>query len=407
MSTTWRSLVVTRLSPFPPTAGVPLRVAAYLRGLAELGPVDVIIVGDTPSGQIPDHIDRVETYPAEPSLLAPITSRVGPRHPLAARLHSRDVEAAIQRLGAGPGVVVLAEVWMAPYLNAARSTGRPVVYDSHNVETVLRHQIASVGRVDVARRIRRSMITAQVRRLEARMIAETDQAWVCSNDDEDALSRLFRPAAEIRVVPNAVDATSIAADVDAGVDPVPPVGGETPTVVFLGDLGYTPNEDGARHLIDDVMPRIREAVPTALAVLVGRRPTEALRRAAGEAGAVITGEVASVLPYLAHGSLLAVTLRIGGGTRLKILEAMAAGIPIVTTSKGLEGIDALDGLHLRVADGSEAFAAAAVDVLTNPAAAADLAHNARALVHEHYSWEATGRRVRAAATVLGHPSAVS
>ena len=396
-----RSLVVTRLSPFPPNAGVPLRVAGNLAGLARLGPVDVIIIGDRPAGPIPAHIDTVETFEARPAgRLGALTARIGPRHPLAASLHTAEVEAAIERLGAGPGLVVLDEVWLAPYLPAARRTGRHVVYDSHNVETVLRPQIVAVGRAGPARRARRAMIAAQVRRLERRLVTGTDQVWVCSEADRSALVGLFGRAEHLRVVPNAVDTDSIRAEIaGARQDAGPP--GPAPSVVFLGDLGYTPNEDGALFLLQDVLPLVRQRLPSVHPLLVGRRPTDRLVEAARAAGATVTGEVDSVMPYLAAGGVLAVTLRIGGGTRLKILEAMAAGLPIVTTSKGLEGIDAVDGEHLRIADEPEAIAEAIAEVLGDRQRAGQLTDRASTLVDRHYSWAAVAELIAGHVAELG------
>lgn len=385
-----RSLVVTRLSPFPPNAGVPLRVAANLAGLAERGPVDVIIIGDEPTGEIPSYIDSVETFPmAAPKRLTELVGRFGPRHPLATSLHSAEVEGAIERLGAGPGLIVLDEVWLAPYLDAARRTGRHVIYDSHNVETVLRREIASVGEVGRVRRIRREIITAQVKRLERQLVTGTDQVWVCSEDDRVALNQLFGPVSHLRVVPNGVDTTALRARVQSDLVAPPQVASDEPSIIFLGDLAYTPNEDGALYLLNEVMPEVAEALPTASAVFVGRRPTERLITAAEASGyAVVTGEVDAVEPYLAHGDLLAVTLRVGGGTRLKILEAMAAGLPIVTTSKGLEGIDARHGEHLLIADDPSSIAGAIVEILGDPDRGRRLATNAWELVDRCYSWQA-------------------
>lgn len=403
-----RSLVVTRLSPFPPNAGVPLRVAGNLAGLAELGPVDVIIIGDRPSGDIPDHINSVETFDVpERTGIGAMLERFGPRHPLAASLHTPEVEAAIERLGTGPGLIVLDEVWLAPYLDAAGRTDRKIIYDSHNVETVLRRQIASVGKVSGIRRIRREIIAAQVKRLERALISRSDQVWVCSADDRAALDRLFGPVDHLRVVPNGVDTTSIRASVADGPAVPPQLTSGRPSIIFLGDLAYTPNEDGALFLLDEVLPEIERATPSAEVVLVGRKPTERLKRAAaGRVNVIVTGEVDQVFPYLAHGDLLAVTLRVGGGTRLKILEAMAAGLPIVTTSKGLEGIDAEHGEHLMIADDPPAIAAAITEILTDPDRARQLTERAWDLVDQHYSWSAIGRLIADAAAELDVPEVV-
>ncbi len=403
-----RSLVVTRFSPFPPTAGVPLRVAANLAALARLGPVDVVIIGDRPIGPVPSHVDRVETFdiPAQ-GRVAAMARRFGLRHRLASELHLSSVEGAIERLGVGPGLIVLEEVWMAPYVDVARRTGRDLVYDSHNVETVLRRQIASIGPSGPLRHLRRAMIGAQVRRLEQTLVECADQTWVCSANDRRALGALFTATADVRVVPNAADTERLRAEVEAASDPPTAVGPDDQAIIFLGDLRYAPNEDGALLLLNDVMPLVERQLPDARAVFVGRRPTDRLIAAArAHNGATVTGEVDSVVPYLAHGKVLAVTLRIGGGTRLKIVEAMAAGLPIVTTTKGLEGIDAAHEEHVLIADEPEQIADAIVRVLADPDAAAGMAERARRLVELSYSWASVARLVDDATAGLACRSAM-
>ncbi len=398
------SLLVTRMSPFPATAGVPLRVAGALYGLSTLGPVDVIVIGaEVADDDVPDYIAEVTTVdPGPPSARSQLTGRLGGRHPLAASLWTPDIDRLVRSRAAGPDLVVLEEVWLAPYLDAAAAGGARVVYDSHNVETVLRREIASLQATSLPRRIRRSVITSQVSRLERQLVEGADQVWACSEQDRQAMASLFGRASSIRVVPNAIDAVSVAADVaradldgdlDGNLDG--DLDGPGPRVLFLGDLRYPPNEDGALFLLDEIMPQVRERVPGAELLLVGRNPTERLRRTASPIPwTTVTGEVASVAPYLAAADVLAVTLRIGGGTRLKILEGLAAGLPIVTTTKGVEGIDAVDGVHLAMADEPTTIADRLTEVLTDRALADRRRRAGRALVDDHYSWTAVAERIR-------------
>jgi glycosyltransferase involved in cell wall biosynthesis len=138
----------------------------------------------------------------------------------------------------------------------------------------------------------------------------------------------------------------------------------------------------------DVLPLVRAAEPQATLTIVGRTPTPAVQRLAANAAVRVTGRVDDVRPYIGQAGVYIVPLRIGGGTRLKIFEAMAMGSAVVSTTVGAEGLPVHDGVHLRIADDPQAFAAAVVRLMRTPAARERLGGAARALVVERYDWSA-------------------
>ena len=136
----------------------------------------------------------------------------------------------------------------------------------------------------------------------------------------------------------------------------------------------------------EVLPRVREAEPDVTLSIVGRAPTPAVKRLAQEAGIEVTGTVDDVRTYLGQACATIVPLRVGGGTRLKIFEAMAAGKAVISTTIGAEGLPTESGRHLLIADGAEAFADAVLRVVREPDLRRRLEREARTLVTQHYDW---------------------
>lgn len=200
-------------------------------------------------------------------------------------------------------------------------------------------------------------------------------AVLATSDDDAAVFRAWG-ADRVAVVPNGVDT--------AAVSYAPPSAHHE--LLYVGQYGYRPNEAAAIELVAEVLPLVRDAVPDATVELVGRNPTEAVRALEG-AGVAVVGAVDEVVHCLHHARVVVVPLRAGSGTRLKILEAMAAGTPVVSTPLGAAGIDAVDGEHLLLGESPADLAAQTVRVLTGDDLAAALSKAARALVEQRYDWD--------------------
>jgi glycosyltransferase involved in cell wall biosynthesis len=158
-------------------------------------------------------------------------------------------------------------------------------------------------------------------------------------------------------------------------------------IVFTGSMDWLPNEDAIRYFMREIMPLIRQRVPDASLTVVGRNPQAALTEMAKEdPSLIITGRVDDVRPYMERAAAYIVPLRIGGGTRLKIFEAMAMEKAVISTTIGAEGLPLTDGVDVLLADEPAAFAEAVVRVLTDTAYANDLGHRAAANVREHHGW---------------------
>ncbi len=248
------------------------------------------------------------------------------------------------------------------------------------------HQSTRIARVEAnaVARVRAQLHGAIMRRWEPRYAERFDRCLVVSDDDRWRLATA-NPRLRIEVVPNGVD---VAAYRPLGWE------GSRPDILFIGNMSYRPCIDAAAYLVKRVLPLVRRCVPDAELWIVGAGPTAEVRALAGD-GVHVTGQVDDVVPYYARCGVCVVPLRAGGGTRLKILEAMALGRPVVSTTLGCEGLEMTPSEHLLVADDQEGLASATVRLLTDASARDRLVARARRLVVARYDWDAIAERMLA------------
>ena len=251
-----------------------------------------------------------------------------------------------------------------------------LVVDSHNIDYDLARQYAGVGNSS-ARRIYAGANWRKLRREELGTYRDADGVYLCSAADERRLLDQV-PGVRTTVIPNAANVEYYQ---PRRTDPLP----DGRTVVFFGLLSYTPNVDGVIHFLQDIWPRIAEAHPEARCKIIGGQPPPSLLALAGPR-VELTGFVEDLRPHLAAAAAVVVPLRLGGGTRLKIVEAMAMAKAIVSTTLGAEGIEAVPGREILVEDKPAAFAGAVRRLLADPELAARIGQSARRLAVERYSW---------------------
>lgn len=261
----------------------------------------------------------------------------------------------------------------------------PLVIDMHNVYSRLASRAADeAGTVIQRRYLKRE--GALIARMERRAVRLAHTILAVSDEEAAYFSALG--AERVVTVPNGVDCDAYSGH--AGPRPGPP------TILYVGSLSWPPNVSAARFLAVDVLPVVRRRLPDARVVIVGKDPgADMLALASAEAGVEVAGHVSDVVPYFQAAHVLAVPLETGGGTRLKILEAFAAGLPVIGTAVGSEGLNARDGEHLVIAE-RQTFAAAIVDLLLDPAGARKRAQRAHCLAREQYDWSVVGSLARGA-----------
>ena len=251
-----------------------------------------------------------------------------------------------------------------------------LVVDSHNIDYDLARQYARAGS-SLARRLYASANWRKLRREELGTYRNADGVYLCSAADERRLLHQV-PGVRTAVIPNAADVEYYQ---PRPTDP--PSDGRT--VVYFGLLSYVPNVDGVTHFVRDIWPRIAQSHPEARCKIIGGQPPASLLALAGPR-VELTGFVSDLRPHLAAAAAVVVPLRLGGGTRLKIVEAMAMGKATVSTTLGAEGIEAVPGRDLLVEDEPVAFADAVNRLLAEPSLAARIGQSARELAVQRYAW---------------------
>jgi glycosyltransferase involved in cell wall biosynthesis len=254
----------------------------------------------------------------------------------------------------------------------------PLVLDAHEVAYDLAGQIArSEG--GLARRLYGEVNWRKLRREERAAFRTADGIYACSTADETRILADV-PSAHTAVIPNAADVEYYQ---PRASDPPP----DGRTILFFGLLSTVPNVDGIRFFVRDIWPRIAAQRPDARCRIIGARPHPSVLELA-RPGVEVVGFVEDLRPHLSAAAALVVPLRVGSGTRLKIVEGMAMGKPIVSTTLGAEGIDAVPERDILIADDPADFAASVIRVLDDPALGARLGRSARKLSVERYSWSA-------------------
>jgi len=299
-----------------------------------------------------------------------------------------ELAAVLERLQ--PRIVVLEGLWLHGYLEVARAAGCRVVLDCHNIEADLVEELASAstGR-DLESRVRREVLPARTETIERSAVAAVDQLWVCSAEDEGRVRARYAPSAPITVIPNGIRPGDYICRFPTGDRREPP------TLIFPAFFGHLPNVIGARFLIEEVLPRLWRSREDCRLVLAGALPPAELSDAAArDPRIVVTGAVRDVRPYLADAAAMVVPLFQGSGTRFKILEGFAAGLPVISTAKGAAGLGVRDGVHLILGETPDDFVDAAIMLMRDPGRANALARRARAYAVECFSWQAIVPRVR-------------
>ena len=257
----------------------------------------------------------------------------------------------------------------------------PTIFFDHNVEHVIWKRLSQVE----ATRWRRLLLEVEwrkMRRAEIRACLQARLTIAVSELDRQLLAT-SAPGAAIRSIPTGVDTAFFT-----------PNGSHeaSASLVFVGSMDWYPNEDAILHFIHAVLPEIRRRVPESSLTVVGRNPTARLRAAAADAGVRITGTVDDVRPYMSEAAVVVVPLRVGGGTRLKIFEALAMAKAVVATGVGAEGLPLVPGTHYLRADAPPDFARAVVALLEDPVQRKTLGAAGRRLVEERFAWASIARK---------------
>ena len=386
-----RALFLTPEAPYPLAGGGALRSASLLQYLACAYDVDIILFrqpdAPDPAALLPPGIVRRISVIELPANRRGKAAR-GMRNTL--RLARRvpplidrfaGFEKAIDRAIAGEkyAIGVIEHFWCAPYLGQIAQACSETVLDLHNIESVLHTRCAAIdgGGAAVAHRV----FAKAALRLERAWLPGFSQILTASQADAELVIERA-PGARVTVYPNAI--------------PLPPVtaGPRDHAIVFSGNFEYHPNRSAVRFFRQRVWPRLADRWPQLVWRLVGKNPHAVRQWTDGEPRIDVRGPVPDAIPELARAQVAVVPILAGSGTRLKILEAWGAALPVVSTTLGAEGLPVENGRNLLLADTADGFADAVSNLLESPQLRQELGCAGRHLLEEQFTWETVWKTLR-------------
>jgi len=281
-----------------------------------------------------------------------------------------------------PDIVQIEHSFLAPYITAIPQNACRTVLSLHNIGS---RQYGSM------RRMKTGFVNKCVWWLKWLSMLGWETAWAGRFDQVISVSAADRdlllksnPNLRVAVVPNGCDTRAL--------QPLPESAAGN-KLLYIGTFGYPPNVDAVLHFTDCILPLIRQQIRDVRLVVVGHRPPEAIRRLAERGEIILAPPTADVLPYYREARICVVPLRAGGGTRIKILEAMALGRPVVSTRAGCEGLDVKSDEQLMIADTPAEFAQNVVQLLSDSWTRGRLVAMARSFVESRHDWSAIGSGV--------------
>jgi glycosyltransferase involved in cell wall biosynthesis len=293
---------------------------------------------------------------------------------------AREIQALTDRVDFD--IVQIEHGSMGLYLDALPARLRKrAVWVLHDIDFDKHMRIARIQREN-GRKMRAWMHGMMMRQWQPRFAGSFGLCVTMSETDRRLLLSA-NASLRVEVSPNGVDTKQYGPLADEG---------ETAEMLFIGNMGYPPNVDAAIYFCDEVLPLIRRKVVDATLIIVGINPGASVRRLEGN-GVVVTGGVSDVVPYYRRAKVCVVPLRAGSGTRLKVVEAMALGRPVVSTSIGCEGLGAVGGEHILIADDANLFAEHTIRLLQDRELRARLTARAREFVVRSYDWEFIAKKL--------------
>lgn len=381
-------LFLTPQLPYPPQQGTALRNYYILRGLAESHRLALLsFVEEPPADLAPlrDLCQRIELVSLPGRTTRQRLERLlgDPQPDMAHRLQSQPFEQALRQMLSQEryDVVQVEGIELARYIPLIRqvSPTSKILFDDHNAEAELQYRsfLADLTRPGRWPAAVYSFIQARrLRRFEAWACQSADWVTCVSEPDKNHLQALMADL-PVWVVPNCVDISSYQF----------PAGADTPRfdLLFSGKMDYRPNIDAVLWFGREIWPQVLAARPGTTWAIVGQKPHARLNQLGQLPGLTITGRVDQIQPYLAGAGLYIMPFRVGSGTRLKLIEAMAAGLAIVSTRLGAEGFPVQHGQEIWLADSPQQFGEAVLGLLSRPEQAQQLGQAARQFAAQ-YDW---------------------
>ena len=374
-----RVLILSRSNPQLPISGARIRTKQQLDALAQMARVGLFVIHIDRSQKhepIPEHnLDIWQSYYVPLSTGQVLRTLRHPSALVSNLFYSRSIERQLQNTlkTFQPDIVIFEEIWLHAYLPTVQAFGCDIVLDMHNVE---QHLYTSICHETTNRAtLRTTLLHIASRQIEPKLIGAAKQLWVCSQEEKHLAESMYSPHIPIYVIPSTIDSNRY--------QQAKP-NHKKPRIIFCANFAYVPNAQGAKWMLEHVLPRLVLLQPNIEVLLVGNKPSNTMKKAAKQDKRIrITGYTSDVLPYLEQATVAICPLHLGGGTRLKILEAFAVNLPVVTTTKGAEGLPITDGTHAYIADDADTFASCIDTLLRTPIQQQRLAWHGKRLLAQN------------------------
>ncbi len=376
-----RILYVSSWFPHPPDNGSRLRIFNLLKGLSPHYQVTLLAFTDRLVTQddldaLGEICERVETVPWKEYQSNTIRARVGLLGPTPRSLvdtYSREMDDAIRRhLDDDYDAIICAQISLLPYSHLLQD--QKALFEEVELASIHDQFYRSSG---VRKRLRHGLTWFKTSRYVASHLRHFRACTVVSNREREILALAAPRYDSVEVIPNCVDLVRYQHTV---AQP------QLNSLIFSGAISYSANRDAVCFFLSDIYPIIRKEIPNIRMRITGKQDGVSLPRNLNYDGVDLLGYVPDIRSAVGSSWISLVPLRVGGGTRLKILESMALGTPVVSTSKGAEGLDVENGKHLLIADEPRQFALAVIRLLRDANLRAEIASNGRQLVKEKYDW---------------------
>jgi sugar transferase (PEP-CTERM/EpsH1 system associated) len=383
-----RILMITSHLPYPTNSGYPLRIYNLLYRLARGH--EIWLATFIPAGQSATYVSHLQKF-CQGIETVVFQNKGVLDHPLDALLYlmkglppdlriyrSHELTAKIRDLinRIDFDIIQIEDSHMGIYLERIPKEIHPkTLLTFHDVNFRKYDRMTQVETKNT--RKARIWLHSRMMRCWEPFYAEKFGRCIAMSDSDRCLLQAANPRLKIDVIPNGVDTNQY--------QPLP-YSENVPVLIFVGNMAYRPNIDAVTYFCLSIYPRIKREFPQVEFWIVGKNPSSEVIRLSGN-GVRVTGQVDDLVPYYSSSAVSVVPLRAGGGTRLKILEAMALGRPVVTTLIGCEGLDVVNGKHLLIADSPNQFAEHTLQLLRNKQTWLSITQQARDLVVNRYDWD--------------------
>lgn len=379
-----RILFLTQICPYPPTNGGAIKTYNILKHLGSKHEVSLLmfIRSDTKLTDL-EHLSQycrqVDFYAikrfAARNLLDAAASLVKNESFIITRDRHSGMRARVREVLHDHDLIYVDHLQMSQFVPS--NVPCPVVLDEHNVEWRIIRRFAVAG-TPLLQRLLSALEWRKLRAYELSACRKADLVLTVTPNDRNILVNSGISADKVDSLPIGVDVDQVR---PVSLDP------ESKSILSFGTMSWPPNVDAIRHFVREIYPLIKGNVPDVRFTVVGSKPPPEIKALEKDPSIKVTGFVGDTRPYAEAAAVFVVPLRIGSGMRVKILDAMALGLPVVSTSVGCEGISLQPGRHALIADSPAKFADCVAKLIGNPHMRETIGSAGRSLVESHYAWQ--------------------